>query len=30
MSDWNIQTLRAQERKPIPAIFTVEEVNKIL
>ncbi len=30
MSEWNIQALRAQERKHIPAVLTREEVENIL
>ncbi len=30
MSKWNIQALRAQERKHIPVVLTKEEVQKIL
>jgi len=30
MSDWNIQALRAQERKHIPAVLTKEEVKIII
>jgi integron integrase len=30
MSEWNIQALRAQERKHIPVVLTREEVQKVL
>jgi len=30
MSEWNIQALRAQERKHIPVVLTREEVKSIL
>jgi len=30
MSEWNIQALRAQERKHIPVVLTKEEVKKVL
>ena len=30
MSEWNIQALRAQERKHIPVVLTKEEVQKVL
>jgi len=30
MSEWNIQALRAQERKHIPTVLTKEEVEKII
>ncbi|MBT5935700.1 integron integrase [Sulfurimonas sp.] len=30
MSEWNIQALRAQERKHIPVVLTTEEVQKVL
>ena len=30
MSDWNIQALRAQERKHIPVVLTKDEVQKVL
>ncbi len=30
MSEWNIQALRAQERKHIPVVLTKDEVQKIL
>ncbi len=30
MSEWNIQALRAQERKHIPVVLTKEEVYKVL
>ena len=30
ISDWNIQALRAQERKHIPVVLTKEEVQKVL
>jgi len=30
MSEWNIQALRAQERKHIPVVLTREEVNTVL
>ncbi len=30
MSDWNIQALRAQERKHIPAVLTREEVTNVI
>jgi len=30
MSEWNIQALRAQERKHIPTVLTREEVEKII
>jgi len=30
MSEWNIQALRAQERKHIPVVLTQEEVQKVL
>ncbi len=30
MSSWNIQALRAQERKHIPVVLTKEEIKKIL
>jgi len=30
MSEWNIQALRAQERKHIPTVLTKEEVTKII
>ncbi len=30
MSDWNIQALRAKERKHIPTVLTKDEVQKIL
>ncbi len=30
MSDWNIQALRAQERKHIPQVLTKEEVQKVI
>jgi integron integrase len=30
MSEWNIQALRAQERKHIPIVLTREEVQKVL
>jgi len=30
ISDWNIQALRAQERKHIPQVLTREEVHKVL
>ncbi len=30
MSEWNIQSLRAQERKRIPVVLTREEVQKII
>lgn len=30
MSDWDIQSLRAQERKHIPTVLTREEVEKII
>ena len=30
ISEWNIQALRAQERKHIPVVLTKEEVHKIL
>lgn len=30
MSSWNIQALRAQERKHIPQVLTKEEVNKVI
>jgi len=30
MSEWNIQALRAQERKHIPVVLTREEVNSVL
>jgi integron integrase len=30
MSEWNIQALRAQERKHIPVVLTKEEIQKVL
>ena len=30
MSSWNIQALRAQERKHIPQVLTKEEVKKVI
>ena len=30
MSEWNIQALRAQERKHIPVVLIQEEVRKVL
>ena len=30
MSEWNIQALRAQERKHIPVVLTKDEVQKVL
>ena len=30
MSSWNIQALRAQERKYIPVVLTKDEIKKIL
>ncbi|QOY53718.1 integron integrase [Candidatus Sulfurimonas marisnigri] len=30
MSEWNIQALRAQERKHIPVVLTREEVDKVI
>ena len=30
MSEWNVQALRAQERKHIPVVLTKEEVQKVL
>jgi len=30
MSSWNIQALRAQERKHIPVVLTKDEVQKVL
>ena len=27
MSEWNIQALRAQERKHIPVVLTQDEIN---
>ena len=30
VSEWNIQALRAQERKHIPVVLTKEEVHKVL
>ena len=30
MSTWNIQALRAQERKHIPQVLTKQEVNKVI
>ena len=30
MSDWNIQALRAKERKHIPVVLTKEEVSKVI
>ena len=30
MSEWNIQALRAQERKHIPQVLTKDEVKKVI
>jgi len=30
MSDWNIQALRAKERKHIPVVLTKDEVNRVI
>ena len=30
VSEWNVQALRAQERKHIPVVLTKEEVSKVI
>jgi len=30
MRDWNIQALRAKERKHIPVVLTKDEVNRVI